>query len=509
MGLKGGVSKYNGKTFTHFSRKEGLSDNDCWSIFEDRSGNLWFSTNTGGVSKYDGKSFTHFTEKEGLSGNNVSDIIEDKSGNLWIGTDRGVLKYDGKTFTHFTEKEGLSDKNVQSLLEDKSGNLWFATGEGVSKYDGKTFTHYTVKEGLSNNDVGSILEDRSGNLWFGTEEGLTKYDGKTFTHFTEKEGLSGNNVSDIIEDKSGNLWIGTDEGVSKYDGKTFTHFTEKEGLSNNNVQSLLEDKSGNLWFGTDFGLNKLTPKSLLKLSANAKISADKGDFADHPNNDPAREVLFKSYSYEDGFLGVGCNPHAIFEDKNGTIWIGANDRITAYHPEGDKTDSIPPNMQLTNIALFNENIPWANLEQKKDTSIFLANGVSVGHFKFDSLSRWYNIPEHLSLTYNNNYLSFSFIGITTKSPQKVKYKYKLEGLDNNWSALTARTEAAYGNLPPGNYTFKVKAMNSEGYWSKEFNYSFTITPPWWSTWWFYTLCIISTALFNFIPLPLKSKIKSI
>src|SRR5215217_7252764 len=135
-----------------------------------------------------------------------------------------------------------------------------------------------------------------------------------------------------------------------------------------------------------FGLNKLTPKSLLKLPTNAKILADKGDFADHPNNDPAGEVLFKSYSYEDGFLGVGCNPHAIFEDKNGTIWIGANDRITAYHPQGDKADSIPPNIQLINITLFNESIPWANLEQKKDTSIFLSNGVSVGHFKFDSLS---------------------------------------------------------------------------------------------------------------------------
>ncbi|MEO5997766.1 MAG: two-component regulator propeller domain-containing protein, partial [Chitinophagaceae bacterium] len=465
---------------------------------------------TGGISKYDGKSFTHFTEKEGLSANNVSDIIEDKSGNLWIGTDRGVSKYDGKTFTYFTENDGLINRNVRSLLEDKSGNLWFATGKGVSKYDGKTFTYYTVKEGLSNNHVGSILEDRTGNLWFGTEEGLTKYDGKTFTHFTEKEGLSGNNVSDIIEDKSGNLWIGTDRGVSKYDGKTFTYFTENDGLSNNNVQSLLEDKSGNFWVGTDFGLNKLTPKSLLKLFANAKISADKGDFADHPNNDPAREVLVKSYSYEDGFLGVGCNPHAILEDKNGIIWIGANDRITAYHPEGDKTDSIPPNMQLTNIALFNENIPWANLEQKKDTSIFLANGVSVGNFKFDSLSRWYNIPEHLNLTYNNNYLSFSFIGITTKSPQKVKYRYKLEGLDNNWSALIAGTEAAYGNLPHGNYTFRVKAMNCEGYWSNEFNYSFTITPPWWGTWWFYALCIltVSASIYILFRYRLSQKIKA-
>jgi signal transduction histidine kinase len=113
--------------------------------------------------------------------------------------------------------------------------------------------------------------------------------------------------------------------------------------------------------------------------------------------------------------------------------------------------------------------------------------VRVHDFHFDSVSRWYGIPEHLSLAYDNNNLTFQFLGITIQSPKKVKYKFKLEGLDKNWSALTNRTEAPYGNLPHGKYTFKVKAMNGDGYWSKEFNYSFTIRPPWWQTWWAYTL----------------------
>jgi ligand-binding sensor domain-containing protein/signal transduction histidine kinase len=487
----GGISKYNGKTFTHFTRNEGLSNNDIWSIFQDKSGNLWFGTFGGGAVKYDGKTFTHFTEKEGLNNNDVWSILQDKSGNMWFGTATGgVSKFDGKTFTQYTEKEGLCSNDVRSILIDQSGNLWVGTyDKGVSKYDGKTFTHFTKKEGLSNNEVFNIFEDRSGNLWFGTREGgVAKYDGKTFTHFTVKEGLSNNTISGILEDKAGNMWFGTiGGGVSRLDrdGRTFTHFTEKEGLSNNDVWSIFEDRSGNFWFGTAFGLNKLTQQALLKLSAYATVSTDKVNLSDHGNNDwneGAEKVLFKTYSYEDGFLGIGCNMHAIFEDKNGTIWIGTNDRLTAYNPEGDKRDTIAPNIQLTNIALFNENITWT-----KDTSIVLGNGVSVGHFEFDSLSGWYNIPENLSLTYNNNYLTFNFIGITTKSPQKVKYQYKLEGLDKNWSALTTRTEAAYGNLPHGNYSFKVKAMNSEGYWSREFKYSFTIRPPWWQTWWAYSI----------------------
>jgi ligand-binding sensor domain-containing protein len=498
----GGVSKYDVKSFSHFTEKEGLSNNTVYSILEDKSGNIWFGTYGGGVSRYDGKSFSHFTDKEGLSSNIVYSILEDKSGNLWFGTyGGGVSKYDGKSFTHFTDKEGLSNNTVKSMLEDKSGNLWFGTGGGgVSKYDGKSFSHFTDKEGLSENIVYSILEDKIGNLWFGTHGGgVSKYDpsaklrtgSEGFTHFTEKEGLSNNTVLSILEDKSGNLWFGTDGGgVSKYDGKSFTHFTDKEGLSNNTVWSMLEDKSGNLWFGTRFGLSKMSKAKLDKISYTSEINKGQNE-----------ELLFKNYTYDDGFYGIGCNGgnsgHNICQDKNGTIWIGANDRLTAFHPEGDEPDTIVPNIQLTAIDLFNENIPWTNFlnskgkesqnskDEVKDTSIVLGNGVRVGDFKFDSISKWYSLPENLSLAYNNNYLTFNYIGITQKQSKKVKYRYKLEGLDENWSGLTNRTDAAYGNLPQGNYTFKVKAMNSEGYWSSEFNYTFTIRPPWWKTWWMY------------------------
>jgi len=508
-----GSSQY---TFTHFTEKEGLSNNVVASMLEDKSGNLWFGTDGGGVSKYDGHRFTYFTEKEGLSNNFVWSMLEDKSGNLWFGTyGGGVSKYDGHRFTHFTEKEGLSNNVVASMLEDKSGNLWFGTnGGGVSKYDGHRFTHFTEKEGLSNNVVGSMLEDKSGNLWFGTDGGgVSKYDGHRFTHFTEKEGLSNNFVVSMLEDKSGNLWFGTyGGGVSKYDGHRFTHFTEKEGLSNNFVFSMLQDKSGNLWFGTRFGLSKLSPKDKEKLV----FFSNPDSYRDKSAPEAEGKVFFKNYTYEDGFLGIGCNGKAILEAKDGNIWIGANDKLTAYHPPvgGEIANTLAPNIQLTRIALFNENIAWVNLTSSvsqglepsskekgsgnnfsvKDTSIVLGNGVSVGSFEFDGLSRWYNLPENLSLAYNNNYLTFNFIGITMAQPKKVKYLYKLEGIDKNWSALTTSNSAPYGNIPQGTYTFKVKAMNSEGIWSKPFEYSFTIRPPWWKTWWMYTIYVISTLL---------------
>ena len=112
----------------------------------DRSGNLWFSTGGGGAIKYDGKNFTQFTKKVGLTSDYVFSIFEDYSGNLWFGTSDGVSKFDGKTFTNFTEKDGLSNNSVDAIIEETTGNLWFGTDGGVSKYDGKTFTHFTEKK---------------------------------------------------------------------------------------------------------------------------------------------------------------------------------------------------------------------------------------------------------------------------------------------------------------------------------------------------------------------------
>jgi len=134
---------------------------------------------------------------------------------------------------------------------------------------------------------------------------------------------------------------------------------------------------------------------------------------------------------------------------------------------------------------------WARLEQHKDSTITMGNGVRVKNFRFNGTSNWYGLPQDLSLAYDNNYLTFNFIGITMHQSEKVKYQYKMEGLEKDWSALSLRTEAPYGNLPNGTYTFKVKAMNSDGYWSDEFHYPFTIRPPWWLTWWAYTLYAVA------------------
>ncbi|MES2130801.1 MAG: two-component regulator propeller domain-containing protein [Bacteroidota bacterium] len=533
FGTNGGICRYDGKTFSNYTEKEGMSNNVVFSILEDKTGNLWFGTNGGGVCRY-GKNFSSFTEKEGLSNNIVNTILEDKTGNIWFGTyGGGVCCYNGKTFTNYTEKEGLSNNQVFSILEDKTGNLWFGTnGGGVSCYNGKTFSNYTEKEGLSNNQVFSILEDKTGNIWFGTYGGgVCCYNGKTFTKFTKKEGLSNNLVTTIIEDKTGNLWFGTNGGgVSCYNGKTFTNYTEKEGLSNNVVYSILEDKTGNLWFGTNGGVccydgktfTKFTEKEGLSNNAVLNMIQDaegniwfgtrKGlseikrlqliKFAEKNENfDPIKQVFFYNYGYNDGFLGLNCRRNSVLQDSKGKIWWGA-DVLTCYDPKATITDTAAPMVNLTSVELFGEKIAWANLNavyidssakeiiRGKINDTLLSNGILLKNIKFDGLTKWYNLPEHLSLPYNNNNVTFNFIGVHMQSRNHIKYQYKLEGMDSDWSSITDRTEAPYGNLPSGDYIFKIKAMNQSGNWSEPFEYKFEVRAPWWQTWWFRTLVAI-------------------
>lgn len=527
LGTHYGLSKYNGLSFTNFTEKEGLSNDNIYCILEDKSGNLWFGTGGGGVSKYDPHSFTHITEadglgkkyvfstyedksgniwfgtwrggaaeydgrslkvftvREGLIDNDIRSICQDKDGNLWFATSKGVSKYDHHSFLHFTEREGLVNNNVNTVMEDRLGNLWIGTAGGVSKYDGRSFKNFTFSEGLIHNNVYAITEDRSGNIWFGTSGGAAKYNGDSFTHFAARQGLHNEVVYSIKEDKFGNIWFGTEGGVVKYDGHSFIYFTEREGLLSNSVSSILEDKSGNLWVGTRFGLSRLSSEKLALFSDRIKSNSISGS-----------DIFFKNYTYADGFLGIGCNTNAILQSRDGSIWVGTNGGATVFNPRKVPVDTAAPNIQLTAIKLFNEKIDWTKLDQKGYPGFILGNGVKVSNFHFKGLSKWYNLPLHLSLAYYNNYIVFDFVGITMGQPQNVKYQYWLEGMDRSMSVLTDQTTASYSNLLPGTYTFKVKAMNSEGYWSHELAYTFIIRPPWWQTWWFKTLAI--TTFFVFV-----------
>lgn len=235
MGL--GVHYYNGKSFQHFTTKEGLASNGVGSIYEDKAGNIWFATE-GGASRYDGKSFRNFTTKDGLSNNVLTTIMEDKTGKLWFGTRDELCFYDGKTFTVLKNKDGKAFKNVWSIIEDKKGNIWFGGNGydlscyGLWRYDGITFAK------VSQRGAYVIIEDKKGNIWTTGEVNpkvwaLSRYDAKSLYNkmppVTEIKSGGRMGFLGILEANDGSIWFGSGRGVHRYDGKTFTDFKSREG----------------------------------------------------------------------------------------------------------------------------------------------------------------------------------------------------------------------------------------------------------------------------------------
>ena len=514
----GGVCKYNRNSFTHFTQNEGLSDDIVLSILEDRNGNLWFGTNGGGVSKYDGKFFTHFTKKEGLSDNVVFSILEDQSGNLWFGTYGGGVSMlhvkntntrnekqfaaDFSYFLHFTKEEGLSHNVVRSMLEDRSGNIWISTsGGGINRLNldktnanntnslltkSASFTYFTQKEGLSSDDALSMIEDHNGNIWFGTYGGgiskLILNDGKlsvaqpNITHFTQKEGLSNDNVFSIIEDNSNNIWFGTYGGgvnkltlskTNKDDEGSFTHFGNKEGL-NDLVRSIMKDNKGSIWISTENGLNNIlgieendSTKSINQLGS------EKGNY------------FINQFKKNDGLKGMDFYTNSVYLDSKNRAWWGTGKGLTMLDLNNYSISEYPPKIYLRNIDINEQFIDYHNIQNPLRKTI-----------EFDSVQHFENYPLNLKLPYNKNHLTFHFSAVDWAAPHKIKYSFRLYGMNGKWSLPTDENKADYRNLPYGIYTFEVKAIGESQEWSNSFQYTFTITPPWWHTTWFRALMIV-------------------
>ena len=294
-------------------------DKNIRSIFQDKNGNYWFGTNGAGVYRYDAKTLTQFTVKDGLSDNQVLNIQEDDLGNIWFGTGVfGISKFDGTKFTTLTGKVNITN-GTQTEWKSENNDLWFYAGGGVFRYSNASLDYLPFDTSgsnsqinapftLSRNGVYSILKDQKGNLWFGTQsEGVCRYDGKTLTWFKEK-GLSGPAVLGLFEDSKGNLWFGNNgAGLFRYDGNTLTNFTKEKGLENADfrasgkpglgtlarVYSINEDNNGNIWVGT----------------------VDAGVWKYDGNN-------LTNYTTKDGLTGNAVN--TIYKDKNGELWFGTN-----------------------------------------------------------------------------------------------------------------------------------------------------------------------------------------
>lgn len=492
----GGACRYDGKSFSYFTESAGLLSNSVHELMEDSWGNVWLGTAGGGVSKFSGDPFLHFTQKNGLPGNRVYAVVQDTLEHLWFGTSAGgITRFDGVDFTNFRSEQGFTNTVTKAMIRDAYGNLWFGTeGDGLYGYDGNRFYHFDLQDGLSSRYVKAIMEDQYGNLWLATAGGgINKLDKKTFRFSTIStgQGLSSERTLDILEDQSGAIWVATEDGVNRIENEKVEVYDRDNGLCSQFVRSLAQDTRGGMWFGTSEGLSKATQDekgysfscltkddglssnniylTVFDVQGNLWVGNEKG--VDKISFNPEGNIKeIRQFGASEGFTGIETCQRAGYNDKEGNIWFGTINGLTMHAPQENSLNERPPKTHLTSVTLFYEKIdstPYA-----------------------ESTSSWYRLPLGLDLPHRQNHLSFEFIGINHKNPEKVTYSWRLHPYEETWTPTSRKTEATYSNLKPGEYTFYVKAFNEDGITNDHpQEFSFVIRPPLWQKLWFQIIVV--------------------
>ena len=447
--------------FQHYQHNpnasEGLSKNSISSILEDHDGNVWIGYYTMGIDVWNRQTdkITQYAydpdDPRSLGKGTVFEIFEDRDSTVWIGTyEGGLQQFDRESQTFITYQsdpanpQTLSGNDVRSIDEDANGTLWLAIhGKGINALNKKTKAVHRVRadnldwqNSLANDWVYQVYVDRDQNIWAGTVFGVSvryRRAENFVTYNNENSNLSHNNVRVIVEDRRGRIWLGTESGLNLFDKNTrkISVWREKDGLPNSRIHGILEDSVGTLWISTNHGISRF---------------------------DPDRHH-FVNYSTLDGLQSEEFFPGAYYHGKSGAMYVGGADGLTIFYPEKMPQDTASLPVLVTGIAVFDQplaidGVPW-----------------KASH-----------TTEHLRLEHDQNFITFDYVAINYKNPDKTQYAYQLEGYDREWNYAGTQRSATYSNLGAGDYVFKVKATTNGGAWSNHFReIHLTILPPLWYT----------------------------
>ncbi len=542
IGTYAGLLKTNPakKDFKRFLYEEenpvSLSSNQINDMLKDRSGVIWIATENGVnfISPKEARFNLLISKTAGeygfnkLSGKNITSILENGEGTVIVGASQGIWVTNNLNLTNkFSFITGSNNINVWSLCNDKLNKVWVGTyGQGLKELDLKTnlFTSIEIKSqyNIPSNFkyIKSLMQDRYGNLWIGSwGSGLTKYNPQTknFTFWindaNDTHSLSYNDIWALYQDSRNNIWIGTNGGglnlINKNDNNQFYKLAYNAGsqnsLSSNSVYVIYEsEKDKNisdtdritLWVGTSNGLNKVIVKSsdfeadnnqlkaIVKFytikdglpdnSIKSIVEDDKGNLWLGTSNglsqfNPETEK-FINYSSADGLMGNDFNFCSTLKSKEGLLLFGSVKGLNIFDPNLIQQSSFAPPIVLTDFQIFNQS-------------------VSTGE---DSpLKSNITLTDEITLPYDQNIFSFQFAALDFNSSSSNQYAYKMEGFDKDWIYSGARRYAAYTNLSPGTYYFRIKATNSDGVWSDNIKtIKVIINSPWWKTGWAYFLYLL-------------------
>jgi signal transduction histidine kinase/ligand-binding sensor domain-containing protein len=431
------------------------------SIYEDRKGILWISSSSS-LNRINRKTGENRVVFRGAN-DEIHTMMEDSAGALWAGTaahgiqgiDQATGQYKGAP-SPVVESSNADRRLVARLLADKDGSIWASTWDGLRHFDlaRQRYTLYKPDPQKIAEFYG-MAQDARGMLWLGSRDGLYRFDPatgqfKVYTHNpADPHSVSDSQVVSVYFDKSGTMWLGTQDGLDKFDPKTdgFEIYRDRDGLPGNAVNCILGDSHDNLWISTNNGLSKFDPNTR----------------------------RFRNYSVADGISGPDLTGWgACFKTRSGEMFFGGFSGATAFYPDNVVDSKDVPQIVLTGFSLA---------------------GVPVEVGPRSLLQRAIAFAEGVTLTHRQNIFSIEFSALSYLNPAATRYRYRLEGLDQDWQqADIGERQVSYTTLPPNKYTFRVQGSIRGGPWGEPGTaLQITVLPPWWNTWWFrmlYTAAIL-------------------
>jgi PAS domain S-box-containing protein len=444
------------------------------SVFCDLQNNYWIATDKGLSELSEGR-ISSLTVKNGLPSDKVTAFCIDRKNNYWIGTDAGLARYsrlpDGSISTDvFFPSGGMPEKLITCVFEDSSGKIWAGTyGNGLYCLEPKSgkWVNISEKTGLAGDVVSGITEDKSGAIWISTlGAGISRIIGNgknAVRNYSEAEGLHADYIYSVFCDASGDLWIASDgEGLIRFRKGVFTEVSKAAGIEVKTVYAVREDAAHHIWFSSaGQGLYRYDGRTFTHYSTEKGLrdndpavleTAGKYVIAVDPKGidllDP-EQGRFSYFSVSDN--DIEPNMNSSFADKDGNIWFGTSDGAVRFRTGKSYGDSVPPVVRLTGLT------------------------VQYQSYSPDSVSHF---------SYQQNNFAFNFAAVWLRPDGKIRFRYKLEGIDSTFIETTLGA-AYYSSLPPGKYTFLVSAGNDENTWSVPVRYSFSIAAPFWHMWWFW------------------------
>jgi hypothetical protein len=488
---------------------QGLSDSRVYSVRTGVGGMVLVTTFGGGVNIIHGSEIEILTEKNGLAHNNVFCSLISTDGTVFLGTVAGISLYHNSLFEVYNKKAGLTNNYVVSVLADRDDTFYFGTyGSGVDIVRQGKIRNISTRDGLGDDHVNAIA--RFGDeLLFGTWRGLYSYSSQCVRPWKYNSFLKHRHISHMMVSRDGTLWIATPGAVTLCKDDKISHLTEKDGLLTPDQDYIYEASDGTIYLASKFGVQTWRSGRIDTLSGavgfvvhsigesdkgqlligtdNGLLVREKGQYTrilqglTHPSiygivaDDSGRiylatqrgiTVLDKlsesgttsSLRFLDGLASDECSENACLRDRKGRLWFGSIRGVSCYDPGRILPAVKPPAVHIKRFRLFEQD---------------------------------YTVHESIrdAFQYNQNYFKFDFVGIHYSASHKVRYRYRMSGVDPNW-VETKQTFVQYTNLNDGRYRFEVMARSESGPWSVPATLAFTIRPPIWETWWFISLAVL-------------------